>query len=182
MNAALVAHASEVLASTWQLADDLMVKYADGGLTLAGADGAPVSVQLGYPPAWLRAVGFEESPNVRLCGPAAFAMACLPGGGENPLDETLLTLRATTPETLVAAAPPAHTVASGVLVALGFAAGVIVALSVGLAQSLRRTRAAQPDTLGKLLDGAVEQTAATEPNSADDDGRATPYTPFAAPA
>jgi len=72
----LDAHSAEVLAATWKLADDLMVKYADGYLTLPQKDGSTVSKPLGYPTQWLEAVGFTEG-NERLPGPVGDA---LPGG------------------------------------------------------------------------------------------------------
>jgi len=49
----LDAHADSVLAAWWQLADDLMVKYADGDLTVGRSDGSVVATPLGYPSAWL---------------------------------------------------------------------------------------------------------------------------------
>ena len=42
LRTALDAHASAVLGATWRLADDLMVKYADGGLTTRRPDGSYV--------------------------------------------------------------------------------------------------------------------------------------------
>ena len=58
----LDALAAEVLAATWQLCDDLMVKYADGGVTTAQLDGSAASKDLGYPAEWLSAVGFAGGP------------------------------------------------------------------------------------------------------------------------
>ena len=68
----LDALAEQVLAATWQLSDDLMLKFADGGLTTAPdpatakatpPDGTVSSHDLGYPAAWLRAAGFTAGPH-----------------------------------------------------------------------------------------------------------------------
>ena len=80
LRTALDAHASAVLGATWRLADDLMVKYADGGLTTRRPDGSTASVDLGYPKEWLDAVGFADGPT---------RVGLLPGGatwGEAGLD------------------------------------------------------------------------------------------------
>ena len=67
----LAGHASDVLAATWQLADDLMVKYADGQLTTPQPDGSVVCAQLGYPEDWLKSpeVNYTKGPK-RLPPPA----------------------------------------------------------------------------------------------------------------
>ena len=60
----LDALAEQVLAATWQLSDELMVKFADGGLTADPLpDGTISSHDLGYPAAWLRAAGFTAGPH-----------------------------------------------------------------------------------------------------------------------
>jgi hypothetical protein len=75
---ALDAHAARVLAAAWRLADDLMVKYADGGLTTMGADGvSPRSVDLSYPSDWLARVGYGDG--VRYPPPGGWH-----GGAEPP--------------------------------------------------------------------------------------------------
>jgi len=55
-------HASEVLAATWSLTDQLMVMYADGTLTTTNPDGSPNSVDLGYSVAYLEANGYTRGP------------------------------------------------------------------------------------------------------------------------
>ena len=76
---ALDAHAARVLAAAWRLADELMVKYADGGLTSLGADGgSPRSVDLSYPSDWLARVGYGDG--VRYPPPGGWD-----GGAEPPL-------------------------------------------------------------------------------------------------
>jgi len=60
----LDSHATNVLAATWDLADALMVKYADGGLTTMRPDGSPESNQLGYPSEWLAKVGFHDGERI----------------------------------------------------------------------------------------------------------------------
>ena len=80
LRTALDAHAAAVLGATWRLADDLMVKYADGGLTTRRPDGSTASVDLGYTKEWLDAVGFADGPT---------RVGLLPGGatwGEAGLD------------------------------------------------------------------------------------------------
>lgn len=67
----LASHAASVLEAWWQLADDLMLKYADGDLTVAQPDGSVVSTPLGYPAEWLGAVNFTRGPP-RLPPPAGF--------------------------------------------------------------------------------------------------------------
>lgn len=69
---ALDRHAAAVLASQWQLADDLMLKWADGQLTVPKPDGSVECSPLGYPKAWLtdKEVNFTSGP-ARLPGPAA---------------------------------------------------------------------------------------------------------------
>lgn len=52
------AHADRVLKNWWQLADMLMVKYADGYLTTADSIGVP----MGYPAWFLNATGFHDGP------------------------------------------------------------------------------------------------------------------------
>lgn len=71
---ALDAHAAQVLAATWQLADDLVGRYADGGSTRAKADGSPESTDRGYPASWLRAVGYDR----------AGEREPMPPGGQDP--------------------------------------------------------------------------------------------------
>ena len=68
---ALLGHAADVLAATWQLADDLMVKFADGQRTTPQPDGSAVCEQLGYPEDWLRNadVNYTKGPK-RLPPPA----------------------------------------------------------------------------------------------------------------
>lgn len=52
------AHAAGVLNATWSLADQLMVKFANGGLTTGlRPDGSVESVNLGYPWWWYALVG-----------------------------------------------------------------------------------------------------------------------------
>ena len=66
----LDAHANDVLLGTWALADALMLKFADGVVTTARADGSVDTAPIGYPAAWLRQkdVGFMDGP-VRLPPP-----------------------------------------------------------------------------------------------------------------
>ena len=68
---ALDAHAAAVLKATWQLADDLMLKYADGGRTTPQPDYTVNCEPLGYPASWLRdkEVNFTSGPE-RLGPPA----------------------------------------------------------------------------------------------------------------
>jgi dipeptidase len=58
----LDAHAQSVLSATWQLSDNLMVKFADGALTIPTPDGSPLSTDLGYPQGWLDTAGFKSGP------------------------------------------------------------------------------------------------------------------------
>ena len=59
----LDALAEQVLAATWQLSDELMVKYADGGLTAPPLPDSTIpSHDLGYSAAWLRTAGFTKGP------------------------------------------------------------------------------------------------------------------------
>ncbi len=64
-------HAESVLDAWWQLSDDLMVKYADGGRTVPRPDGSVISTPLGYPKGWLQQVNFTGGPS-RLPPPAGF--------------------------------------------------------------------------------------------------------------
>lgn len=94
---ALDAHAAGVRADYWQLADDLMVKYADGGLTKPLPDGSATSVNLGYPTAWLndKAVNFRAGerlpdpagfgPDPPLVGTATLATSTLATSGPHPV-------------------------------------------------------------------------------------------------
>ena len=77
IKSALDAHADAVLAATWQLSDDLMVKFADGGRTVAQPDGTPAAVDLGYSASWLAQAGFADGP-VRLGPPAVTENPALP--------------------------------------------------------------------------------------------------------
>ena len=81
-------HVEEIVAAYWQLADDLMVKFADGGLTEPQADGTVTTRDLGYPSHWLNSkeVEFTEGP-ARLPGPA----------GDPPATAPISTLLAFTP-------------------------------------------------------------------------------------
>ena len=55
--------AEQVLVATWQLSDELMVKYADGGLTAPPLPDSTIpSHDLGYSAAWLRTAGFTKGP------------------------------------------------------------------------------------------------------------------------
>jgi len=61
LTASLVAHADAVLADWWQLADELMVKFADGYVT-TNMGPVDVSVSPGYPAWWLKEVGYQSGP------------------------------------------------------------------------------------------------------------------------
>lgn len=52
------AAADELVAGWWQLADDLMFKYADGFVNVPGMIGQSV----GYPSWWLEQVGYSRGP------------------------------------------------------------------------------------------------------------------------
>ena len=52
------AHAERVLKNWWQLADMLMLKFADGYVTTADSIGVPT----GYPAWFLNATGFHDGP------------------------------------------------------------------------------------------------------------------------
>jgi dipeptidase len=54
----LTAHADSVISAWWQLADDLMMKYADGFFQ----EGDSYGEALGYDTWWLKAVGYENGP------------------------------------------------------------------------------------------------------------------------
>merc|ERR1712086_399512 len=58
ITADLTAHANSVISAWWELADDLMMKYADGFFQEGESLGEP----LGYDTWWLKAVGYENGP------------------------------------------------------------------------------------------------------------------------
>jgi len=64
-------HATEALTATWQLCDDLMVRYADGVQTTPQPDGTVVTSNIGYSAKWLasKEVNFTAGPH-RLPPPA----------------------------------------------------------------------------------------------------------------
>ena len=121
MKKQLDAHVERLVAAYWALADDLIVKFADGGLTLAHPDGTVTATNLGYPSSWLGsdAVNFKSGPT-RLPGPAGDELpAAVPYG--------------TTPTALVATKPatqPAPRVGLGIVtlaLAVGLVAGGLLA-------------------------------------------------------
>lgn len=71
IRSALMGHAADVLAATWQLADDLMVRYADGQLTTPQPDGSVECAQLGYPEWWLKSKEVNYTKGPERLGPPA---------------------------------------------------------------------------------------------------------------
>lgn len=61
LTATLVHHAEDVLADWWQLADALMLKYADGFIT-TNMGPVDAAVAPGYPAWWLKQVGYQSGP------------------------------------------------------------------------------------------------------------------------
>jgi len=62
-------HANFVVESMWELFDRLMLKYADGGITLSNPNGSANSTDAGYPKSWLEKTEFSQGPERR--GPPA---------------------------------------------------------------------------------------------------------------
>ena len=96
---AIDAFAEQVLASTWRLCDELMVKYADGGLTSPPLpDSTIASHDLGYSAEWLHAAGFTKGAPVRMG---------LPAVEHNPTPPTETATAAPTAAAATAATPAA---------------------------------------------------------------------------
>ena len=108
----LDAHAEAVLAGTWRLADDLMVSYADGGFTASTPNGAPQSEQIGYPAPWLKAVGFDSGPNIRLG--TLPCPDCEEDGSGKPLNALLASASSELPALATTAGDSAGSAMSGV--------------------------------------------------------------------
>eukprot|EP00730_Choanoeca_flexa_P017207 TRINITY_DN8254_c0_g1_i1.p1 TRINITY_DN8254_c0_g1~~TRINITY_DN8254_c0_g1_i1.p1 ORF type:complete len:152 (+),score=33.80 TRINITY_DN8254_c0_g1_i1:50-505(+) len=57
----LVRHGNDVIADWWKLADELMVKFADGFVT-TNMGTHDMAVAPGYPAWWLKSVGYAQGP------------------------------------------------------------------------------------------------------------------------
>lgn len=69
-------HAARVVADTWDLADRLVFKYADGFINEPGKIGQSP----GYPAWWLKAVGYENGPP-----PPTASASCVQEGAVTPI-------------------------------------------------------------------------------------------------
>ena len=164
----LDALAEQLLAATWQLSDDLMVKYADGGLTAPPLPDSSISSHdLGYSAEWLRASGFTKGPH-RMGLPAVLQNPSPPAGAASAAHAAAAAAAAAAafPSRLFATplAAPSEPIASGHL-PLALAGLVALVAAAALLVAHRAARAARAARAPYGHAGAWESAALAAPGT-----------------